>query len=67
MQKLIEESTMKMEATCKHLDNICGQLRDEKLSLEGTLQMERANSRLLQAKLEEVENVNVSTYMNSLN
>lgn len=59
-QKLIEGSTMKLEASCKQLEVMCGQLRDEKVSLETMLQQERSGSLMLQRRIEDMENMNVS-------
>lgn len=58
-QKLIEGSTLKLEASCRHLEDMCGQLKDEKLSLETRLQGEMAHSQKLQSKMDEMEGTNV--------
>ncbi|KAL1518387.1 hypothetical protein ABEB36_002018 [Hypothenemus hampei] len=53
-QRLIEGSTMKLEASCKQLEVMCGQLKDEKYSLERLLQSEKENCNLLQKRVEEL-------------
>ncbi|XP_066148618.1 myosin heavy chain, clone 203-like isoform X2 [Euwallacea fornicatus] len=55
-QRLIEGSTMKLETSCRQLEMMCGQLKDEKVSLETMLQTERSNSYLLRRRVDEVEN-----------
>ncbi|XP_066256429.1 uncharacterized protein [Euwallacea similis] len=57
-QKLIEGSTMKLETSCRQLEMMCGQLKDEKVSLETMLQTERSNSYLLQRRVDEMKNAN---------
>ncbi|KAH1003775.1 uncharacterized protein LOC125505469 [Dendroctonus ponderosae] len=65
-QKLIECSTLKLEASCRHLEDMCGQLKDEKLSLETRLQGEKANSKRLQSKIDEMEDSNRRLTLNLL-
>lgn len=65
-QRLIEGSTVKLEASCKQLEVMCGQLRDEKVSLETMLQQERSGALMLQRRIEDMEDKNVSFFLNLL-
>ncbi|KAJ8915817.1 hypothetical protein NQ315_004629 [Exocentrus adspersus] len=55
LQKIMEESTIKLEASCKQMENLCEQLKNEKLHLETQLQTEQNCVAFLKKKVEDLE------------
>jgi len=58
LHKLMAESTVKLETSCRHLETLCTQLTNEKLYLEGQLQSERSNTACLRKRIDELDVLN---------
>nr|CAH7756243.1 unnamed protein product [Callosobruchus chinensis] len=55
LQKIMEESTIKLEASCKQMEKLCTKLKEEKDSLEKSLAEERITVQSLEKKVWELE------------
>lgn len=67
-RKVMEESTVKLEESCKQMEKMCTSLKNEKDELEKQLGIERDSINHLKKRVEEleVENVSFSNKLNSL-
>lgn len=59
LHKIMEDSTVRLEASCKQMENLCEQLRSEKVNLENQLQMEQNSVMFLKKRVEDLEFENV--------
>ncbi|XP_018574192.1 uncharacterized protein LOC108913180 [Anoplophora glabripennis] len=55
LQKVMEDSTVKLEASCRQMETLCEQLRFEKINLEKQLQVEQNSVIFFKKKLEDLE------------
>ncbi|VEN57019.1 unnamed protein product [Callosobruchus maculatus] len=55
LQKIMEESTIKLEASCKQMEKLCTKLKEEKDSLEKSLAEERKTVQSLEQKVWDLE------------
>nr|CAI5818916.1 unnamed protein product [Callosobruchus analis] len=55
LQKIMEESTIKLEASCKQMEKLCTKLKEEKDSLEKSLTEERKTVQSLEKKVWDLE------------
>ncbi|KAJ8940824.1 hypothetical protein NQ314_010582 [Rhamnusium bicolor] len=55
IQRVMEESTIKLETSCKQMETLCAQLKNEKESLEGQLKAERDSIVFLRRRIEDLE------------
>lgn len=55
IQKIMEGSTMKLEASCRQMEMLCGRLKSEKEDLEEQLKTERENVKFLKKRVGDLE------------
>ncbi|XP_044744120.1 myosin-1-like [Coccinella septempunctata] len=55
IKKIMEGSTMKLEASCRQMEMLCGRLKSEKEDLEEQLKTERENVKFLKKRVGELE------------
>lgn len=55
LQQMMEEGTLKLENSCKHMEKFCTELKNEKHKLERELEEERRNNNILNKKILDLE------------
>ncbi|KAK9876164.1 hypothetical protein WA026_011280 [Henosepilachna vigintioctopunctata] len=55
IQKIMEGSTLKLEASCRQMEMLCGRLKSEKEDLDEQLKIERDNVRFLKKRVGDLE------------
>lgn len=58
IHKLMEESTQKLENSCRQMEILCGRLKIEKAELDKQLKLERDIVRVLRLRINDLENEN---------
>ncbi|XP_056631857.1 centriolin-like [Diorhabda sublineata] len=55
LQQMMEEGTLKLENSCKHMEKFCTELKNEKHKLERELEEERHNNKILNKRILDLE------------
>ncbi|KAL3287921.1 hypothetical protein HHI36_002377 [Cryptolaemus montrouzieri] len=55
IQKIMEGSTLKLEASCRQMEMLCGRLKSEKEDLEDQLKTEKENVKFLKKRVGDLE------------